>query len=255
MTDELESLVRNAERLVASGYYDEDGHRSPGSRLSAALRQHDAFPIIAEVKLASPSAGKLTAHAPERLIGDYLRSGAAALSVLTEPDRFNGSLPGLGAAVGRGLPVLMKDIVVSERQIEAAASHGASAVLLIQEVFDGPRAPRREGLIERAHALGLEVLLEAASGETLRRAMNSRADLLGINQRDLRTLLMDRERAAQLLPMAVGDGRPVVVLSGIDRREAVTRARDGGASAVLVGGHLSSAADPAQALRALAVPR
>ncbi len=151
--------------------------------------------------------------------------------------------------------MLMKDIVVSEAQVKAAASHGASAVLLIQEVFDGARYTRRDELIDQAHALGLEVLLEAGSEEALMRAMASGADMLGINQRDLRTFSIDKDRADRLLPLTVSDGRPVVVMSGIEGREAVESARDGGASAVLVGGHLSSASDPARALRALAVPR
>ncbi len=255
MADELEALVKNAERLVASGYYGGRGQRSPGGRLSEALRAPGAFPIIAEVKLASPSRGKLSVHTPERLIADYISAGAAALSVLTEPDRFGGSLPSLEAAAGRGLPVLMKDIVVSEAQMEAGASRGASAVLLIQEVFDGAISARREALIDRAHALGLEVLLEAGSEEALMRALTSGADLLGINQRDLRTLAMDRGKAARLLPAAVMDGRPVVVMSGIEGRGAIVSAKAGGASAVLVGGHLSSSPHPALALRELAVPR
>jgi indole-3-glycerol phosphate synthase len=255
MVDELSLLVNGAERLVSAGYYRRRGMRSPGRSLARALRDHPSFPLIAEVKLASPSSGKLSAHSPEKLLSDYKSAGAAAVSVLTEPERFGGSLGTLDLACGCGLPVLMKDFVISEEQVDAAASLGSSAVLLIQEVFDGARPSRRDVLIARAHEHGLEVLLEAGGEEALRRAASSEADLLGINQRDLRTLTVDRGKAERLLPMVSGLGRLVVVMSGIDGPVPVARARDLGAGAVLVGGHLASSSDPRAALRSLAVPR
>ncbi len=256
MTNRLHEMVRNAESLVSQGYYGRGVRRTDGARLSGALRAHGRFPIIAEVKLASPSLGRLSVHSPQALISSYVQGGAAALSVLTEPNYFLGSTENMDLARGSGLPMLMKDIVVSDNQIAAAARHGASAVLLIQEVFDDIlEAARRDELIDRAHELGLEVLLEATTADALQRARDSGADLLGINQRDLRTLTMDVGKAGALLPLLSDDPRPVVVLSGIDGRGAIEAVRDHGANAVLVGGHLSSSLDVKGALEAIGVDR
>jgi len=255
MSNLLEEMVRSAERSVASGYYDVSSTRSPGPRLSDALSGHATFPVIAEVKTASPSQGRLSAHAPEDLIGSYVAGGAAGISVLTEPERFLGSLGSLRKAVLTGLPVLMKDFVVSERQLYAAAAAGAGSVLFIQEVLDILPGGRRDALIASAHDLGLEALLEAGSEASVSKAICSDADVLGINQRDLRTFVVDRSKGARLLPLALTSSRPVIVMSGIEDREQVRSFRDLGASGVLVGGTLSSSGDPAAALRALEVAR
>jgi indole-3-glycerol phosphate synthase len=255
MSDVLKEMIINAERTVASGYYDL-GEREPrGPALTAALLGHPVFPVIAEVKMASPSHGRLAAHSPEDLISKYVAGGAAALSVLTEPVRFLGSLDALRKASRTGLPVLMKDFIVSERQLRAAAAIGAGTVLLIQEVFDTVPRARRDELIARAHELGLEVLLEAESEASLLEAMNSEADALGINQRNLRTLEMDRTKGARLLPLAVNASRPVVVMSGLKCRREIEEIRDLGASGVLIGGALASSNEPTALLRQLEVSR
>jgi len=256
MIDKLTPLVRNAERLVASGYYGRPTEFPASSKFGEALEHHRLFPIIAEVKLGSPSAGRLSPHSPERLLSEYFASGAAAISVLTEPEHFGGSLDALASACGSGAPVLMKDFVVSERQIDAAAGLGASAVLLIQEIFGTAVAEgRRDELIDHAHRRGVEVLLEAGSAGTLEKAIASPADLLGINQRDLFSFAVDTGKAARLLPSVAGRGRPVVVMSGIADRKGVEKARDRGADAVLVGGALASSPEPGKALRSMAVGR
>jgi indole-3-glycerol phosphate synthase len=255
MADFLEQLVQDAERTVSSGYYDVQLASAMGPRLSSVLQRGSNFPIIAEVKIASPSRGRLSSHAPDELIGSYVSGGAAALSVLTEPVRFLGSLETLRAAAGSGLPVLMKDFIVSEVQMDAAAAGGAGTVLLIQEVFDIVPRARRDELISYAHRLGLEVLLEAASNSSLIDAMRSDADVLGINQRDLRTFVVDRSKGAHLLPLALTASRPVVVMSGLECRKAIEEVRDHGASGALVGGRLSSSDDPGAALRELEVSR
>ena len=153
------------------------------------------------------------------------------------------------------MPVLMKDFIVDERQVRAASRFRADAVLLIQEVFSDRPELDRDGLIDLAHFLGLEVVLEAHSEPEMRLAMESEADLLGINQRDLRTMRVDRGTGLHLLPLATGSGRPVIVMSGISEREEVAQLRSAGASGVLVGKGLSSLPDPAAALRTLEVPR
>ena len=139
--------------------------------------------------MASPSSGSISGHDPEQLMSHYLRGGATALSVLTEPKFFKGSLQLLAVASSHPVPVLMKDFVISRNQIDAAARHGASAVLLIQRVFSSRMvAVRRDALIGYAHDRGLEVLLEAADEVELLQCLKSPADVVGINQRDLRTM-------------------------------------------------------------------
>lgn len=256
MPDHLEQLVENARGLVARGYYGEEGASSPGPSLRAALRSSAAFPIIAEVKLSSPSRGDISSHPPRELVRDYIGAGAAALSVLTEPDRFKGSLGSLLLASAENAPVLMKDFVVSREQVRAGASRGASAILLIEGAFDHPAGRKdRDDLIAFAHALNVEVVLEAGSGSEADSIMGSEADILGLNQRDLRTLSVDPGMGARLLPEVNKDGRPVVVMSGIGSREQVLALKEAGADAVLVGTSLSSSPDPGAKLRSLAVPR
>lgn len=256
MPDHLKQLVENARSLVAGGYYGIPGSRSPGPSLAKALRSSPTFPIIAEVKLSSPSLGDISAHAPQRLVHDYTSAGAAALSVLTEPNRFKGSLDSLLLASADKVPVLMKDIIVSREQIGAGATRGASAVLLIEGAFDSPSGRKeRDEIIAFAHDLKVEVVLEAGRAEETDSILGSDADVLGLNQRDLRTLTLDFRMGERYLPELKDAGRPVVVMSGIDTRRQVLALRDAGADAVLIGTSLSSSPDPGAKLRSLAVPR
>lgn len=256
MADHLEQLVENARGLAAGGYYDFVGPSSPGPSLSRALRSSASFPIIAEVKLSSPSRGDISSHSPRKLVRDYMGAGAAALSVLTEPNRFKGSLDSLLLASAENAPVLMKDIIVSREQIRAGTTRGASAVLLIEGAFGGATGRKdRDELVAYAHEMGAEVVLEAGRAEEIIGIMSSEADVLGFNQRDLRTLAIDPGAGARNLPRLKKDGRPVVVMSGIGSREQVVALKNSGADAVLVGTSLSSSPDPGAKLRSMAVPR
>lgn len=256
----LEELVKNAELLLASNYYDIETatpYIRPIRRpLAKALQCSEQFPIIAEVKMASPSSGSISGHDPEQLMSHYLRGGATALSVLTEPRFFKGSLQLLAVASSHPVPVLMKDFVISRNQIDAAARHGASAVLLIQRVFSSRMvAVRRDALIGYAHDRGLEVLLEAADEVELLQCLKSPADVVGINQRDLRTMEIEPEKGVRLLSNLAHKTKPIIVMSGISAREQVIEARDAGAAGVLIGTELAAADDPESRLRGLVVPR
>ncbi len=258
--DRLSLLVRNARELVDCGFYS-NGNRhfrdGPEGRasLTDALRSPENFPIIAEVKLASPTAGMLGAHMAEELIGDYLLGGAAALSVITEPRYFLGSLRHLELAARTGMPVMMKDFVVDGEQVEAASRLGASAVLLIQGVFDRHLAVGRDALIEKAHHLGLEVVLESSSLEELEKALDSRADVIAYNRRDLRTFRPGQDLMAQALEMVRSDGRPALAMSMLDSAEDVRKMRELGASGVLIGSALSGSPCPKEKLLSLRMPR
>ncbi len=258
--DRLSLLVRNAQELVDCGFYTNGTKHLRDATagrpsLMGALRSSENFPIIAEVKLASPTAGRLGAHMAEELIGDYLSGGAAALSVITEPRYFLGSLRYLELAARTGMPVMMKDFVVDERQVEAASRLGASAVLLIQGVFDRHLAAGRDDLVEKAHRLGLEVVLESSSLEELESSFDSRADVLAYNRRDLRTFRPGQDLMAQALEIIRSDGRPALAMSMMDSAEDVKKMRDQGASGVLIGSALSGSPCPREKLLSLRMPR
>ncbi len=258
MADTLEKLIGNAIRLVESGYYDRPGSGLQLVRhsLSKAITLHASFPIIAEVKLSSPSMKGISIHDPERLIRAYRSGGAAAISVLTEPNHFGGDLSVLRSASKSGLPVLMKDIVVDERQLLAAYRNGAIAVLLIESVFSSDLIHKNlELLLNRAHSLGLETVLEVTDEMELENALKSQADLIGINQRNLHDMSMDTQKGERMLRIAPRSRKPIIVMSGINSRHQVEALKNAGAAAVLVGSSLTASRDPEAQLRSLEVTR
>src|SRR5438046_7587484 len=159
--DELERLVGNAEALLGEGYYDAQHSVARGPSLFAALRGAPRrSDVIAEIKFASPTMPLERDPAEfDSLLARIAEANPLALSILTEPRIFRGHLDLLRRAVSTGFPVLMKDIVVDSRQIAAAASSGAGAVLLIETLARrGRLRTGRRALIEDAHARGLAVV-------------------------------------------------------------------------------------------------
>ena len=204
--------------------------------------------LIMECKAASPSRGTIRSdYDPASLAAQYAPY-AAAVSVLTEPDRFNGSFDDL-AAVREvvDVPVLCKDFIVDEVQVLAARSLGADAVLLMLSVV--PDDVYRE-LAELAHSLGMEVLTEVSTPQEMYRASALGAEVIGINNRDLRTLETDLARTEEMAPLAPA-GVVLVGESGVGAAEDVRRL-SGLVDALLVGSSLSGAPDPAEAARQLA---
>jgi indole-3-glycerol phosphate synthase len=178
----------------------------------------------------------------------YVNGGAAALSVLTEPSEFGGSAADLlEVAAAVQLPLLKKDFHVSPVQLIEARALGASAVLLIARALE-PDALR--DLAEYAQELGLEVLIEVRDVEELGRALEVQSAVIGVNNRNLETLIIDPDTSARLIPR-IPTGRLAVAESGLSARVDVERAAQVGADAVLIGSAVSAAADPESALRAL----
>ena len=204
--------------------------------------------LIMECKAASPSRGTIRSdYDPASLAAQYAPY-AAAVSVLTEPDRFNGSFDDL-AAVREvvDVPVLCKDFIVDEVQVLAARSLGADAVLLMLSVV--PDDVYRE-LAALAHSLGMEVLTEVSTPEEMHRAAALGAEVIGINNRDLRTLETDLARTEEMAPLAPA-GVVLIGESGVGAPDDVRRL-SGLVDALLVGSSLSGAPDPAEAARDLA---
>ena len=231
----------------------EDLERSQRS-FAAALRTRSGQgrspqpALIMECKAASPSRGTIRSdYDPASLAAQYAPY-AAAVSVLTEPDRFNGSFDDL-AAVREvvDVPALCKDFIVDEVQVLAARSLGADAVLLMLSVV--PDDVYRE-LAELAHSLGMEVLTEVSTPQEMHRASALGAEVIGINNRDLRTLETDLARTEEMAPLAPA-GVVLVGESGVGAAEDVRRL-SGLVDALLVGSSLSGAPDPAEAARELA---
>lgn len=215
---------------------------------AAALRQAPPPAVIAEFKRASPSRGAIRPGAePGPIAAAYQAAGAAALSVLTDREFFSGSLDDLAAVrAAATLPVLRKDFIVDGRQIAESRAAGADAVLLIVAALDGGELPRLMAAVAEA---GMDALVEVHDEEEARRAVDAGAELVGVNNRDLRTFVTDREVTRRVAPLLAGC--TIVAESGITTPEAVAELAAAGAHAFLVGEALMAAADPGAALAEL----
>ena len=210
--------------------------------------------VIAEIKRRSPSKGAIrdTISAGAQALA-FERGGAAAISILTEPAHFGGSLSDLESARDQvSIPLLRKDFHVHPIQLFEACACGASAALLIARALS-PAALQE--MMSVANDLSLESLIEVRTEAELMLAIELGARVIGINSRDLETLEVDAEVPRRLLPL-VPRGVIAVAESGIERVADVVARAEWGADAVLVGSVLSSSEDPESAVRALAqVPR
>jgi indole-3-glycerol phosphate synthase len=220
----------------------------PARDFIAALRPQDLHRvrIIAEVKRASPSKGVLAGGLdPAPQARRYAKAGAAAVSVLTDQKYFQGSLDDLVAVrAAVDVPVLRKEFIVDEYQLWEARAAGADAVLLIVAILSDAEL---RGLLTAADAAGLDALVEVHEAEELRRALAAGAYLLGVNNRDLRSMEVRLETSLELAPLLPADVLAVAE-SGIRSGADVRRLRDAGYSAFLVGEHLMLSADPGAAL-------
>lgn len=206
--------------------------------------------LITEIKLRAPSAGKLsTVLSVAERAQAYERAGASMLSVLCDAHFFDGEYQHLlEARAVTKLPLLCKEFVIDEAQLDAARAFGADAVLLIVRCL----SPRRTAeLVAAARARELVPFVEVASEDELQIALDAGSELIGVNARDLDTLVMDAERAARVLA-AIPEHVVRVHFSGLAQPEDVQRIRQSGADAALVGTALMRADDPEPLLRSLA---
>ncbi len=222
-------------REAADGF-----HTDGGARFRARLAA-PGLSFLCELKRASPSKGVIAEDFPYLAIAKaYEAAGAAAISCLTEPLHFLGSVDILReVARAVSLPVLRKDFLTDVCQVDEAALAGASAVLLIAALLTDDELRR---LRTRAQALGLAALVEAHSAEEVRRALDAGADMVGINHRNLRDFSMDLTLTERLRPQ-IPPGVVVVAESGMKSADDVRRMEDAGADAVLIGELLMRAED------------
>lgn len=228
-------------RVPLSKLEEEISHLPPPRDLAAALSGF-GIKLIAEVKRASPSKGALRMDLdPGRLSRIYAEAGAAAISILTEPHFFRGSFEDLRAVREQAdLPLLCKDFILDSYQLFEARSWGADAVLLIARILP----PRDlEDFLGIARELGMRCLVEVHTRSELEIALESGAEIIGVNNRDLNTFKVDLETTFSLLPLIPKD-KIVVSESGIRSREDVRRLEEAGVNAILVGEALVTSSDP-----------
>jgi indole-3-glycerol phosphate synthase len=220
-----------------------------GGRFFDALSRVDRLNVIAECKRRSPSRGVLRAdYHPATIAAGYAAAGAAAISVLTEPTFFDGSLDHLRAVRSAvDVPVLRKDFIVSEYQLLEAREAGADAILLIVAALD---AVDLKSLAVQAAALGMDALVEVHDADELAIAIDSGARIIGVNNRNLRTLEVDVKASERLIALMPGD---VVAVSesGLRTPDDLLRLRQRGYRAFLIGERLMTLPDPGRALQEL----
>jgi indole-3-glycerol phosphate synthase len=218
--------------------------------LRDALRHSERVNVIAEIKRASPSKGRIRADAaPAEVAARYEAGGAAAVSVLTEEDHFLGSLDDLRAArAAVSLPILRKDFIFDEYQLYEAAAAGADALLLIVAALDDRRLAELRRVTEEE--LEMDALVEVHTGEELRRALDCGAGLIGVNNRNLRTFEVSLDVSFEMARQAP-HGAVLVSESGLGSPDDLRRLRQIGYRGFLIGESLMRAERPAEALREL----
>jgi len=242
-----ETQLRQAERSLST--LQEMAAAQPHARSLRAALSPGRVRVIAEVKRRSPSAGELAAEVdPAVRAALYADFGAAAISVLTDARYFGGSLNDLVAVRSEvGLPVLRKDFILNEYQVLESRAWGADAVLLIVSTLDQDDLA---DLLEYARVLGMDALVEVHDATELEAALEVGAPIIGVNNRNLRTLKVDLQTTVDLAPL-VPSGHFLVSESGVSGWADVEMLGAVGVGAVLVGEALMRAADPAAKLREL----
>lgn len=236
---------RHALAKILQGDCDRNTERDHGFKraLSSA-----PLAVIAEIKRRSPSKGDIAAIADPTLLAErYIAGGAHALSILTDKTFFGGDIQDVSSvrkSMGPSIPILRKDFIIDEMQIAEAFASGASAILCIVAVLEG----RAKKLLKFARSLGLDVLVEIHDDNELQLALDSDADIIGINNRNLKTFVVDPENALQLV-----DKIPASIIkvaeSGITNPAMARIYQEAGFDAVLIGEALVRSSSPGQFIR------
>ena len=241
--------VRQADEPMVALQKRAEAQPSRKGRFETALARLDAINVIAECKRRSPSKGVLRAeYDPVAIATGYAAAGAAAISVLTEPTFFDGSLDHLQAVrAAVDVPLLRKDFIVSEYQLLEAKAAGADAVLLIVAAL---RPAELKVLHDHARRHGLDVLVEAHDATELAIAIDAGARIIGVNNRNLRTLQVDVHASEALIAQMPAE---VIAVSesGLKTKDDIVKLKALGYRAFLIGERFMTAADPGAALSAL----
>jgi len=255
MPDFLDALVADAKRTIEEGYYKVTVKNPPAPvSLTGSILDCKKAPIISEIKLASPIRGTIRENLDvEKFSQEMERGGAVGISVLTELKHFKGSLRILSEVRSHvKIPILMKDIVLSRQQIDAAYDAGADSILFIGALFDrGYCEESLRRMIEYAHSRRLEVLLETHTKREFKSALSTDADMVGINNRDLKTFKVDLNITKRVLENIDDRDKIIVSESGIKTPEDIRFLRECGADAFLIGSSIMAAENTKKAVEEL----
>ena len=233
----LKKLVNNSQMAIDDGVYDVDVSLQRSNKDFIQIINTNPHPtILTEIKFASPSLGKIrTLTDPVSIARQMIAGGSKALSVLTQPNLFHGS-PEYFIKVREAVdvPLLMKDIMIDNIQIDAAEKIGADYMLLIQSLFDQGFLKEIDEFVAYAQKKGLKVLLEVHTKQEFENALKTKADLIGINNRNLDTLEIELKTTESVLE-GYEKSRPILSESGINTPEDIRYLKKCGADAFLVG--------------------
>ena len=245
MSDYLDILAISAKETVSNGYYEVSTKlTAPSISLKKAIIESKENAVITEIKVASPSRGAIKSNIDPAQVALAMKNGGAiGISILTEPKHFNGSLSYLEEArKAVKLPILMKDIIINPKQLEAASKTGANAVLLIETLFKRKYSEYNiEEMIKQAHSRHLEVLLETHTEDEFQHGIETDADLIGINNRDLRTLKVDFKITEKILKKIESNNKIIVSESGLMTPADLLFLKGIGVQAFLVGSSIMMA--------------
>jgi len=251
----LEKILLSVKHNISTGYYSIDSFEtSSKNSLKRQIELCKVNPIIAEMKFSSPSHGILRKNDDSLNIIEQIEiGGAVGVSILTEKDHFNGSIKRFIKIKNKtNLPLLMKDFIISPLQIDAARNIGASAVLLISSLFINNKCELTiDEMLDYVHSNGLEALLEVHDEHEYELALKTKADLIGINNRNLTTMHVDLSTTSRILSSNDNKNKIIVSESGIETSSHIRLLRDSGAQAFLVGASIMRAPDIISKLKEL----
>jgi len=235
----LTVIAGEIKELINKGYYDitEKVERRDTSLKDVLVTKKENYPIITEIKFSSPSLGEINSNSnsQKEILTKMEENGSSAISVLTQPLYFDGSLENLKIVrQNTKLPILMKDIIIDEKQIEAGFDLGANVILLIETLFRDNHS-KLEQLIRYAKKMGLEILLEVNTKQEFDKAVTRDVDILGINNRDLNTLQLDMQTTNKILGKEFKIDKPIISESGIVTSEDIEMIGKSGVSGFLIG--------------------
>ncbi len=245
MKNMLQKLADNSQMAIDSGIY-EISQKLPNSKINIikSIRKNKHASLITEIKFSSPSLGNIRKISdPVEIAKSMIDGGAIGLSVLTQPHLFNGS-PEYFQKIRKAIkvPLLMKDVIVDKIQIDAAEKIGADCILLIQSIFDKKLAKNIDEFISYSHRKGLVVLLESHTKKEFIKSVQTDADLLGINNRNLDTLEIDLKTTKNILKNRK-EQRIILSESGIESPKDIKFLHECGADAFLVGSSIMKSKD------------
>jgi len=249
----LKRLVTNSQTAIDDGTYDIDANLQKSSKDLIQIIKTNPHPtLLTEIKFSSPSLGKIrTLTDPASIAKQMIAGGSKALSVLTQPNLFQGSPEYFMKVRGAvDVPLLMKDIMIENIQIDAAEKIGADYILLIQSLFDQGFLKEIDEFIDYAHKKELKILLEVHTKQEFVNALKSNADLIGINNRNLDTLEIDLKTTETVLE-GYEKSRPILSESGIETADDIQYLKKCGADAFLVGSSIMKSENIEEQVRKL----